>query len=112
MTDAIQVVTTVERREDAERLVQAIINQRLAACAQILGPMQSTYWWQGKVETATEYLIIFKSRTEIYPALEAAIKAAHPYQVPEILAVPVVAGNPDYLAWLRAETRAAGPKVL
>jgi len=105
MTDVIQVFTTVANKEDADRLARHMVEQRLAACAQVIGPIESTYWWQGQMETAQEYLILLKSRAELYPELEAELKAQHPYEVPEILAVPVSAGNPSYFAWLRSELR-------
>ncbi|MBU0729332.1 MAG: divalent-cation tolerance protein CutA [Proteobacteria bacterium] len=103
MTRYIQVITTVETRADAEKIADEILGLRLAACVQIVGPVTSKYWWQGKLEQAEEYQCVIKSRQDIYPALESAIKAVHPYDVPEILAVPVLSGNVDYLAWLDAE---------
>ena len=100
MTDYIQVVTTVERKEDAERIARTLVEARLAACVQLLGPITSAYRWKGAVETAQEWQCVAKSRRDAYNRLEEAIRAAHPYEVPEILAVPIVAGSPDYLAWL------------
>ncbi len=79
-------------------------SMRLAACVQVLGPITSTYRWQGKIETGSEWLCVVKSREERYDELERAIRSLHPYEVPEILATPVTAGNPAYLAWLEAET--------
>ena len=100
MTDFIQVFTTVASQDDAKKLAQAILKQRLAGCVQIIGPVTSTYWWQDTIETAQEWLCILKSRRGDYPALEKAICDVHPYEVPEILATSVVAGYPPYLAWL------------
>jgi periplasmic divalent cation tolerance protein len=100
----IQVFTTVEREEDATALARAVVEQRLAACAQIVGPINSTYWWKGKVETAREWLCVMKSRSDAYPSLEAAIKAVHPYENPEIVATPIAAGSREYLRWLDEET--------
>jgi periplasmic divalent cation tolerance protein len=107
VTDFIQVVTTVAHQDDAHQLAQSILEQRLAACVQIVGPVTSTYWWQDEIETAEEWLCILKSRRDDYPALENAIRDVHPYAVPEILATPVVAGYPPYLTWL-GDTLAAG----
>ena len=109
MTGAIQVVTTTDSKEDAQRISRVIVELRLAACVQVLGPIVSTYWWQGKMETAEEWLCVIKTREERYAALEAAITEIHTYDIPEILATPIVSGNEAYLAWLREETRDEGP---
>jgi periplasmic divalent cation tolerance protein len=103
MTDAIQVVTTTATKSDAQAIATAVVGKRLAACAQIIGPITSTYWWQGNIETAEEWLCIMKSRQDLYDELEKAIRQAHPYDVPEILAVPVVQGSQDYLEWMDRE---------
>jgi len=100
----IQVVTTTARREEAERIARELVEARLAACAQIVGPIISTYRWQGKIETGEEWQCWAKTRGELFARVEEAIRRIHPYEVPEILAVPVVAGSASYLAWLDAET--------
>jgi len=105
MPDYIQVVTTTASREDAERIAQALVAERLAACVQVLGPIASTYRWQGTIETAQEWLCLVKSRGELYGKIEDAIRRLHPYEVPEILALPVVAGSGAYLAWLDGELK-------
>ncbi len=105
MTGFIQVVTTTAQKEEAERIADVLLEQRLAACVQIVGPITSRYRWQGAIETAQEWLCIIKSREELFPALAQAIAQNHPYEVPEILATPVVAGGERYLSWLRDETR-------
>ena len=104
MIEVIQVVTTVARREEADRIARELIDQRLAACVQVLGPITSTYRWQGKIETSEEWQCWAKSRRDMYDRIEAAIRGLHPYEVPEILAIPVIAGNVAYLAWLEEET--------
>lgn len=96
----IQVVTTTEHREDAERIARALVEERLAACVQVVGPITSTYRWRGAVETAQEWQCWAKSRRDLYDAIEQAIGRLHPYEVPEILAVPILAGSAGYLAWL------------
>ncbi|MGQ9464879.1 MAG: divalent-cation tolerance protein CutA [bacterium] len=101
--DYLQVFTTVEKREDAERIANVVVEKRLAGCAQILGPIKSTYWWQGKIENTEEYLCILKSKRSLYPELEKVIKAIHPYQTPEIIATPIIAGYEGYLRWLNNE---------
>jgi periplasmic divalent cation tolerance protein len=105
MAGTIQVFTTTASREDAERIGQAVVDQRLAACVQLVGPITSIYRWQGAIETSQEWLCLIKSRQDLYADLEAAIRRLHPYEVPEILAMPVLAGNPSYLAWLDTEVR-------
>jgi periplasmic divalent cation tolerance protein len=105
MPNYIQVVTTVEHREDAERIGRALVQERLAACVQVVGPISSTYRWQGKIETAQEWQCWAKTRRELYDEIERAIRKLHPYQVPEILALPVLAGSADYLAWLDGEVK-------
>jgi len=105
MTDAIQVITTTENREDADRIAQRLVEDRLAACVQVLGPISSTYRWQGTVETAQEWQCLVKSRRQLYDQLEEAIRRIHPYDEPEILALPVLAGSEGYLAWLGKQVR-------
>lgn len=100
MSEYIQVVTTTERKEDAQKIAHVLVEARVAACVQVLGPITSTYRWQGTVETAEEWLCVIKSREDRYQELERAIREVHPYEVPEILAIPVVAGNASYLQWL------------
>lgn len=104
MTEHIQVVTTTARREEAEQIARALVEERLAACAQVLGPITSIYHWQGDIETSEEWQVWAKSRRDLYDRIEQTIRRLHPYEVPEILAVPVVAGSASYLAWVDKET--------
>ncbi|MCL0032790.1 divalent-cation tolerance protein CutA, partial [Peptococcaceae bacterium] len=97
MEEYIQVFTTTEKEEDAKKIAKTIVEERLAACVQILGPITSTYWWEESIETSKEWLLFIKSKKSMYEELEKAIKSIHPYQVPEIIAVPVTAGSKDYL---------------
>ncbi len=103
MTDAIQVFTTVDSREAAETIARVLVERRLAACVQVLGPLRSTYWWEGAIETAEEWLCLIKTTERAYTGLQEVIRENHPYDVPEILAVPVVAGHSDYIAWLESQ---------
>ena len=105
MTDYIQVVTTAEKKEDAQRIAGAVVEKRLAGCAQVIGPITSTYWWKEKMEVAEEWMCVIKSRNDLYGELEQTIRKIHPYEQPEILAVPVVAGSEGYLEWLKGELR-------
>lgn len=106
-SEYLQVMTTTATQDDAHRIARALVEQRLAACVQVIGPLTSIYWWQEAVEEAQEYLCLIKTRRDRFEALAAAIRTLHPYEVPEILAVPVAAGNPSYLAWLDAAIGAA-----
>ncbi|WP_117214756.1 divalent-cation tolerance protein CutA [Allorhizocola rhizosphaerae] len=101
-----QVVTTTDSREAADSLASGAVRARVAACAQVIGPITSTYWWQGAMESAQEWQIVFKTTTGRYAELEAHIRTRHGYDVPEILCTPVTGGNPAYLAWVTEETRA------
>ncbi|OGQ97238.1 MAG: cytochrome C biogenesis protein CcdA [Deltaproteobacteria bacterium RIFOXYD12_FULL_57_12] len=103
MTEFIQVMTTLESKEDAQRLARTLVERKVAACVQIVGPLTSIYQWQGKVEEAGEYLCIAKSRQDLFDELRQIIAANHPYEVPEILALPISAGSDSYLAWLNQE---------
>jgi periplasmic divalent cation tolerance protein len=103
MTDYIQVVTTTETEEDAGRIARLLVEERLAACVQILGPVTSTYRWKGAIETSREWQCVAKSRRGLFAEVEKAIRRVHPYEVPEILAVPLVAGSEGYLEWLETE---------
>jgi periplasmic divalent cation tolerance protein len=103
MEGFIQVTTTTEKRADADGIARMLVERRLAACVQVLGPITSVYRWKGKIETTGEWLCLIKSRAESYSAVERAIRSLHPYEVPEIVAVPLAAGSRDYLDWLRGE---------
>jgi periplasmic divalent cation tolerance protein len=106
MTEYIQVLTTVEHKTDAEKIAKSLVEKRLAACVQILGPLTSYFHWQGKLDSSVEYLCLIKSRADLFTELEAEITSQHPYEVPEILATPVTEGSKDYLNWLAAELEA------
>ncbi|HEU5169651.1 MAG TPA: divalent-cation tolerance protein CutA [Gemmatimonadales bacterium] len=105
MADCCQVTTTVDTRETAERIATALVEERLAACAQVAGPIASTYRWRGAVEHATEWHCHLKTTRARVPALEARVRELHPYDVPEIIALPIVAGHPAYLAWIEDSVR-------
>lgn len=97
----VVVLVTCRSRAEAQRIAQEIVTRRLAACANILEmPVRSIYRWKGKVENAREFLLLIKTSARRLPALEAEVKRLHSYDVPEFIAVPIVAGSPNYLAWL------------
>jgi periplasmic divalent cation tolerance protein len=102
---ALLVLTNVPERAVAERLAEMLVEKRLAACVNILAPCRSLYRWKGAVQHDEEHPMLVKTTVERYPALEQALRAAHPYELPEIIAVPIERGLPAYLEWLSAETR-------
>jgi periplasmic divalent cation tolerance protein len=103
-TDACQVSVACVSQTEANRIAGHLVEQRLAACAQVVGPVTSTYRWQGAVETAAEWLCLVKTRQAIVDDVIAAVRSVHSYDTPEIIATPIVAGDADYLAWIDAET--------
>jgi periplasmic divalent cation tolerance protein len=100
MSEALVVLTTVEKQEDGARLARLLVERQLAACAQVLAPMISIYRWRGEVEQSGEVLLLIKTTSAVYRELEEAIKQNHPYETPEIIALPVETGSNDYLSWL------------
>lgn len=104
MTEIIQLFTTTNSKKNANEIAKTLLAKRLAACVQIIGPIYSAYRWKEKIEHAKEWLVLSKARTRDFGLIEADIRKVHPYDVPEILAVPVLKGNIDYLRWIRRET--------
>jgi periplasmic divalent cation tolerance protein len=102
--NALLVLTNLPDRAAAEKLADALVAQQVAACVNILAPCRSVYRWKGTVQHDEEHPVLIKTTRERYPALEAAIRAAHPYELPEIIAVPIERGLPAYLDWVAAET--------
>lgn len=100
MNTFLQVITTTETKEQAQAIARYLVEEELAACVQILGGMESTYLWKGKIEMSKEFLCFIKTRNDLYPQVEAAIKKMHSYETPEIIALPIVCGSEDYLTWL------------
>ena len=103
---AILVLTNVPDRAVATALAQALVEGRLAACVNIGGSVESIYHWRGRIETGQEIPVAIKTRPALYPNVEGAIRKFHPYDTPEIIAIPVVRGDARYLDWLAAETTA------
>ena len=95
---------TAPDRASARRIVRAVLEARLAACANLV-PVESDYWWRGSLEHAREVLVVFKTRRALVPRLAAAVRAAHPYEVPCIVTYAMDAGSAPYLAWIDRETR-------
>src|SRR5919204_1879615 len=105
----LQVQTTTDSRAEAMELSRAAVESRLAACAQVAGPVASMYWWDGALERAEEWLVLFKLPADRYDELAALITHRHSYDQPEIIALPIVTGSPAYLNWMRDETRPRNP---
>ena len=105
--DILLVFTTLPDADSAARIARQLVDARLAACVSVLAPCTSVYRWQGQTETATEVPLLIKTPRVRYADLEAALRAAHPYELPEIVAVPVSEGLPAYLAWVAGETAPA-----
>lgn len=101
------VLTNLPDRAAAERLADSLIEKGLAACVNILAPCRSVYRWKGAVQHDEEHPLLIKSTSEAYPALEAALRAVHPYELPEIIAVPIERGLPAYLDWVATETKSS-----
>jgi len=103
-TDAIVVFMTAASGEEAERIAEMLVERRLAACVQILPEMKSVYRWQGKIERQREVLLIAKTTRTKFQELERRVRGAHSYEIPEIVALPVIAGSASYLQWLSSVT--------
>jgi len=104
MTNIILFMTTATKQE-AQKIVRSLLNKHLIACANILGPVESQFWWKEKIEKADEFLVLMKSDGKLFEKLSKTIKDMHSYETPEILALPIVKGWPPYLEWLNATLR-------
>jgi periplasmic divalent cation tolerance protein len=100
----ILIQTAVSSKEEGQKIADTLVKAKLAACAQIIGPVNSTYRWRGKLTEAEEWLCLIKTRTELYDRVEKEILAIHSYETPEIIAIPIERSSPGYLAWLNDET--------
>ncbi len=105
MSEVLLVISNTPDRATAERIADALVASHAAACVNVLAECISIYRWEGKVEHATEVPLLIKTTAEAYPRLEAELRKLHPYAVPEIIAIPLSAGLPAYLDWVKTETR-------
>jgi periplasmic divalent cation tolerance protein len=103
--DTLLVLSNLPDRDAALALAKALVERRLAACVNVLAECTSVYRWQDTIETAAEVPVLIKTTAQRYPALEQAVRELHPYELPEIVAVPIRGGLPEYLRWVAAETR-------
>ena len=106
MTEALVVLITVSSPQEGEAIAQALVEEELAACVNVISGVTSLYRWQGELQKEGEVLLVVKSRQELFERLAARVRQLHSYQVPEIIALPVVAGDKDYLSWLNEATQA------
>lgn len=100
MTDKKIVLTAAGSREEAEKIAHALVERRLAACANIVGPIHSVYRWQGKVENAAEHLLIIKTTATLFDAVAKTIRELHSYELPECIQLPIENGSEEYLEWI------------
>ncbi len=98
----ILVVMTAANKEEARKIVRRLLDEKLIACANIMGPVSSLFWWENKIDEAKEFLVFMKSRKELFRRLSSRIKEIHSYQVPEVIALTIIKGLPPYLEWLEA----------
>jgi periplasmic divalent cation tolerance protein len=102
--ECVEVRVTASSREEAERICSAVVGERLAADAQVIAPIESTYWWAGAVQRAEEWLLLMKTTMDRFEDLARRVRGLHSYEVPQIVGVPLVVGTDDYLEWIRRET--------
>jgi periplasmic divalent cation tolerance protein len=107
--ELIVAYITVPDRTTATDIAQTLVEQGLAACVNLVGPLQSVYIWQGTLNTDGELLLVVKTRLEHLPAVQNVLAALHPYEVPELIALPIIAGSPGYLQWLKTATSTTSP---
>ena len=103
MTNKIVVFNTCGSADEAERIARMLVEQRLAACVNVIAPVRSFYRWQGAIESAEEWLLVIKSSRELFGRLRLLLETEHSYELPELLALPVIEGAPDYLQWMDGE---------
>ncbi len=103
-SQALVVYCSCPDQAIAERIAEAVVNERLAACVNLISGLTSIYRWEGQLQRDAELLLIIKTRSAVYPQLEARLRQLHPYQLPEIIALPIHTGSADYLNWIAANT--------
>ena len=101
----IVVLMTTATREEAEKIARNLLNQKLIACANIVGPVSSLFWWKEKISQENEFLVLMKTSADLFEKLAATIKQMHSYEVPEIIAIPIAKGEQTYLEWLSSSLR-------
>jgi len=102
------VLVTTSSKEEAEKIVRSLLDKRLIACANIIGPVESQFWWEGKIDEANEFLVFMKSNEKLFTKLSQAVRGMHSYELPEILALPIIKGSKPYLEWLNSNLAKSG----
>ena len=105
VTDYIIVFVTTKDKAEAEKISLALLQEKLIACANMISPVKSCFFWLGKIDSAEECLVVMKSRASLFGELEKRVRALHSYEVPEVLALPIVAGSEGYLSWMSSVLR-------
>ena len=103
MNNYVQITTTTDSEELAKGILEALLNERLVACGHISSPITSSYWWKGKIDSAKEWVCVFKTRADLFPKIEGLIKSKHSYEVPEILMLPILEISQSYKDWMEQE---------
>jgi periplasmic divalent cation tolerance protein len=106
MTNKIVVFSTCGSQEEAEQLARRLLEARLAACVNVITQVRSFYWWQGKIEDSGEWLLVIKTSRSLFDQLRTVLEGAHSYELPEVLALPILDGSPNYLEWMDRELTA------
>ena len=101
---SIVVLVTAKDTAEAEKIAKGLLNKKLAACVNVLEGVKSLFWWEGKIDQAQETLLVIKSQKKHFKGIVKEVKALHSYSVPEVIALPIGAGNPDYLKWIKDST--------
>jgi periplasmic divalent cation tolerance protein len=102
--DHVQIQFTIDGRDSADGIIDALLAERLVACGQTVGPVVSRYWWQGAVQESEEWLVLLKTRADLSVPVVDAVLARHPYETPEVVVLPVIGGAPGYLRWIEEVT--------
>ncbi len=110
MTDKIVVFITSANRGESKKIAKALVEQKLAACVNITPPIESIFRWQGKVCDEREFLLVVKSRRELFPEIRNAVLKLHSYKVPEVICLPIVDGSEDYLQWIADSVKVRSPR--
>ena len=98
------IFVTCHSRKEAGNIASSLLNKRLIACANIISGVDSKFWWNGKIDSAKEFLVIIKAKSSSFKKIEKEVKRLHSYEVPEIIAIPIIAGSKEYLGWIKKET--------
>ena len=104
-SEAVVVLVTTSSREEARKVTETLLDHRKVACVNIVPQVESRFWWQGKIDSAQECLLVIKTKRSVLEEVTDLVKTVHSYEAPEIIALPIVGGNPDYLKWIDQETQ-------